>query len=445
MQVNDLISVVNSLLWWPTIVFFVAVACIIMIALNFIQFRYFLEAWRLLLFPRKLKGADKADMTPFQAFLNALSTSLGNGSIGGMATAIFSGGPGAALWIFIYGLLGMSIRYCEVYLSTAFGVKHWANSVVGGPMVYLSKVPGGKFLPYLYALFCFFLALTMGNAMQANTIRLGCVRILGVPNLLVAVILLAFILYVMLGGAKRIVALSDKIVPIKVGVFFLSALIVLCYHYAALIPALILIVKAAFTPQAVFGGALGFSVQQAIRFGIYRTLNASEAGLGTAAVIFGGSGSKEPVRDGIMSMLSTFISSNLVCFSVALMIIASGVWNNGQTSLDLTITAYETVFGAAGGWIVTFLSISFGLGVLVSYAYIARSCWLFLSQGRFVMVCNGIFCLATFWGALARVELIWNITDLINTALLMVNMFGILMLLPTTKRDLKQFETLHSR
>ena len=445
MSINDWILTLNNYSWWPTIIFFVGIACIITLVLNFVQFRYFFTAWKLLLFPGAVKAGNKADMTPFQAFLNALSTSLGNGSIGGMATAVFSGGPGAAVWIFMYGILGMAIRYCEVYLSTAFGVKHWANSTVGGPMVYLSKVPGGKFLPYFYALFCLFLAFTTGNAMQANTIRLGLVRIFGINSLTVAVILLLFMLYVMLGGAKRIIAVSDKIVPIKVGVFFISAVIVLCYHYAAIIPALSLIFKAAFSPQAAFGGAIGYTVQQAIRFGIYRTLNASEAGLGTAAVIFGGSGSTEPAKDGIMSMLSTFISSNLVCFSIALMIVASGVWNNGQNSLDLTISAYETVFGTLGGWIVTFLSVSFGLGVLVSYAYIARSCWLFLTKGKFIHACNILFCTATFLGALARVELIWNMTDLINTALLTVNMFGILMLLPTIKRGLKAYETTNDK
>lgn len=441
MLINDGILTINNFLWgWPLIIFFVGVATIIMFSLNFIQFRYFITAWKLLLLPDGVKSGKKADMTPFQAFLNALSTSLGNGSLGGMATALFSGGPGAALWIFVFGLLGMAIRFCEVFLSTAFGVKHWANSTIGGPMVYLSQVPGRTFLPYLYALFCLFLALTTGNAMQANTIRIGCVRIFGIESLVVALVLLVFMLYVMLGGAKRIIAVSDKIVPLKVGVFFISAIIVLCFHYSTIIPSLILIFRAAFTPQAVFGGAVGYSIQQAIRFGIARTLNASEAGLGTAAVIFGGSASTEPTKDGIMSMLGSFISANLVCFSIALMIIASGVWNNGQTSLDLTISAYETVFGTFGGWVVTFLSISFGLGVLVSYAYIARSCWLFLTQGKFIMAINIIYCLATFLGALAKVDLIWNLTDFINAILLVVNLVGILLLLPVIKIGLKEYE-----
>ncbi len=431
---------INDFLWnWPLIIVFFIAASIITVALKFVQIRYFFRAWKLLLMPDSVKEETQGDMTPFQAFINALSASLGNGSIGGMATAVYSGGPGAAVWMFVFGLFSMAIRYCEVYLSTVFGVQQIAGGMVGGPMVYLSKVPGKKFLPLVYTTFCFAYALITGNAMQANTIQLGFVHIFGIQPIFIASGLLLFMLYVIFGGAKRIVKVSDAIVPVKVGVFFLSAIIILLYHYASVIPALMLILKAGLTPGALAGGAFGYSIQQAIRFGTSRTLNATEAGLGTAAVIFGGSGSTEPAKDGIMSMLGTFISANLVCFSIALMLVASGVWNNGKTSLDLTISAYETVFGAFGGWIVTFLSVSFGLGVLVTYAYIARNCWLFLTNGRFLIVGNLLFCFLTFLGALVKVDLVWNLADIISAFLLIINIFAILCLLPTIKRGLAEY------
>ena len=138
-------------------------------------------------------------------------------------------------------------------------------------------------------------------------------------------------------------------------------------------------------------------------------------------------------------MLSSFISANLVCFSIALMIIASGVWNNGKNSLDLTISAYETVFGHFGGWVVTFLSVSFGLGCLVSYAYIARSCWLFLTGGRYLLFFTFLFCCVTFLGAITRVDLVWNITDVINAFLLTTNICGIAALLPYLRKGLAAY------
>jgi AGCS family alanine or glycine:cation symporter len=371
--------------------------------------------------------------------LNALSASLGNGSIAGMATAVFSGGPGAVFWIFFSGIFGMSIRYCEVFLSTRFGVQRFKTGPIGGPMVYLSRVPGGSVLPYVYAFFCFMLSIASGNMMQANSIRLGCTRIFGVSPLVVAILLFVFMLYVMFGGAKRIVWVSDRIVPVKVGVFFLSALCIFGYHWAAIIPTLIFILKAAFSFKAIAGGIAGYTMQQAMRFAIVRTLNASEIGLGTAGVLFGGSSSTAPEKDGIMGMLSSFISANLVCTMIGFMIVLTGVWTSGLTSLELTISAYETVFGTAGGWIVTFLSMSFGLGVLVTYAYIARSCWLFVTGGRYENIYTGLFCAVTFLGAIATVDLVWNSVDLSVAGLTATNMFGILFLLPVIRQGLANF------
>jgi AGCS family alanine or glycine:cation symporter len=425
-----------DIVWgWPLVIYIGVIGIILTVALGLIQFRYFITAWRSMFKPSA--GSSKADMTPFQAFLNALSASLGNGSIAGMATAVYAGGPGAAFWIFIIGLLNMVLRFAEVFLSLSFKP---TSGLLGGPMVYLQKVPGGKVLPWIYAFFCLLLSFASGNAMQANSMSLGLTRILGLQPLTIACILLMFMMYVMLGGASRIVYISDRIVPVKVGLFFVSSLIVLAYHYQALIPALNLIVTSAFSMSSVAGAAGGIGMQHAMRFGISRVSNASEAGIGTAAILFGATGSKHPVKDGIMSMLGPFISANLVCFSIILMIVASGVWNSGLTSTPLTSAAFETVFGVAGGWIVTFLSITFGLGVLVAYAYIARVCWLFLTKDRWLNVYNLLFCAITFLGAIAKVDLIWNSIDLAVAGLLVINLFACLWLLPVIKKGVTDFK-----
>lgn len=442
MSLYDMILQLNTFIWgWPLIIYVVGVALIATLALSFVQFRYFFRSWKLVFFPgKKAKAKKQVDMTPFQAFLNALSASVGNGSIAGIATAIYAGGPGAAFWIFVLGFLAMALRYAEVYLSSYFATESAVGSSLGGPMIYLRHVPGGKILPYFYALFCFLLALTSGNAMQANSITGGLTWIMPfLPKIGIAVALLAFIIYVMLGGAQRIVYVSDRIVPVKVGLFFITCFTVLLYHYNALIPAFKTILLGAFNPAALGGAALGLSVQHALRYGIARSSNASEAGLGTAGVVYGGTESKEPVNNGIMSMLSAFISANLVCFSIALMIVASGVWDSGLRGIDLTSAAYETVFGTAGGWIVTFLSISFGMGVLVTYAYIARACWIFMTGGKWMSVFTALFCLVTFMGAIVDLEIVWNSIDLVNAGLLMSNLWGILWLMPLIRKGLREY------
>ena len=164
--------------------------------------------------------------------------------------------------------------------------------------------------------------------------------------------------------------------PFKVGVFFISALAVLLYHYQAVPAALYLIVSSALQTKAVFGGGIVFTLQRMIATGFQRGIFVHEAGLGTAAVAFGSTGGKEPVKDSIMSMLGVYIIIHVVCLMVALCLISSGVWNNGETSSAL-LSAYQTVFGQLGAWIITFLVINFGVSVLVSYAYIGRVCWNF--------------------------------------------------------------------
>lgn len=433
--------VVDNVTGWPLIIYVVPVAAICTIACGFVQFRSFFKAWKFTLLPERCdekSSTGKVDMTPLQAFVNALSTNLGNGSIAGVATAVYAGGPGAIFWFVIVGFLIMVLRFAEVFLSAYFGAKVTKKTTIGGPMLYLKQVIGGAKLAYLYAFFTFLFGLISGSAIQTNSIGVSLIKTWGISPWIIAVTVLLFILYVLFGGAARIVKISDTLVPIRVSVFFISAIIILAYHYQNLLPALKIICKSAFTSGAVVSGVAGFAVQQAIRLGMMRAIFATESGLGTAAILFGATGSKQPVRIGIMSMLSSFISI-CVCFLIGLCIVASGVWHSGETSTALTIASYSTVFGHYGGWLVSFLSVTFGIGVLVPYAYITREAWLLLTGGRYVFVFIVLYSLVSFGGVLVRVDAVWAISDLIMAGMLFINLFAILYFLPLMKKELTAF------
>lgn len=434
----DIDKLISFFLGWPMIGFVLAVGVLCSIALNFVQIKNLFSMWRYTLFPDKKTQAADGDMTPVQAFITTLSASLGNGSIAGMATALYAGGPGAALWVVIIGFILMAVRFSEVYLSVFYAGKQSVKGSLGGPMLYLREVVGGARLAFIYGVCAFVFSLIGGNATQTNSIALSLQQTWGIAPMVTAAIMFVFILYVVLGGAKRVAFVSEAIVPIKVVVFFVSSFIVLAYHYAAIIPALRLIVTSAFSPVAVAGGVVGFSVQQAMRFGIARGVFATEAGLGTAAIMFGSTGSTTPVKDAIMSMLSTFISVS-VCLLISVCIVASGVWDSGLNSTALTVASFQTVFGAAGGWVVSFLSVSFGIGVLVAYAYVAREAWLFITGGRFVMVYNILYCMVAFGGAIAPVEKVWTANDLIMAVMLLINLCGLVYLMPVIKKGLAKF------
>jgi AGCS family alanine or glycine:cation symporter len=433
---NSVQQCIELLLGWPLIMYVVATSIICTILLGFVQFRYFLRAWKEIIMPEKAEKSG--DMTPFQAFIGTLSSNLGNGSIAGVATAIFSGGPGAALWMLIFGLILMAVRFAEVYLAIYFGSHSKAKTVLGGPMLYMKSVLGGTLLTPIYAIACFLFSLTSGGALQTNSIALSLNATWNIPAIITAFAVSFFTLYVIYGGAQRIASLSEKIVSVKVVVFFVSTFIILGYHYSNLINALSLIFNSAFQTSSITGGVLGFTIQQAMRFGMSRVIFASESGLGTAAIMFGSTGSTEPVKDGLMGMISTFVST-IVCFIVALCIVVSGVWDSGLNSTALTIASFNTVFGSVGGWIVSFLSVTFGVGVLVAYAYISRVVWLSITGGRYASIFTFLYISSVFFGAIADVPLVWYSAEITCGLMLFLNLFAIVYLIPVIKNGLGRF------
>ena len=441
-----MIQTIQETIWsLPFIIFFVTVGCAITVLLNFIQFRTFFKSWQLVFGKKEVENKDKQaekgnDMSSFQAFLNTLSVSIGNGCLSGTAVALFAGGPGVAFWMFLIGFLCMAIRFAEVFLGISFAAQNKDKTKLGGPFLYIEKLPLGGILTYFYALACFFFSLTGGNAMQCNTISSSFNKMLpteyrvygdiSLIKILLACILTSFSMYILLGGTRRIVKAIEKIVPIKVGLFFVTIIIVLAYYYAELPGAIRLIVTAAFTPEAVTGTAIGLTLQKIFYNAAYTTINASEAGLGTASVLYGNTGSEKPVDDATASMLSTFISNNIAMTMVALALVASGAWLSGETGTPMAIEAYQSVFGYYGGWILTLLTLPFGIGVIVPYCYIARQCWIYLTGGRGLFVFTIVFAAASFIGALANISAVWTLISIGIAGLLFVNLLAILFFVP---------------
>jgi alanine or glycine:cation symporter, AGCS family len=425
----------NYAVGWPLMLYVITISIIYTIALRGIQFRYLFVALQSAVFPSTKSKPQEGDVTPFQAFINTINSNLGNGSIAGMGNAIYLGGPGAALWVVIFGFILMVIRFAEVYISTIYDIETTEKTAFGGPMLYLKEVPGRAYLPYAYAAACLMYGLVGGNATQTNSIAVSLDTTWGIAPVVSGTIILIFVLYILFGGAQRIVKISLSIVPVKVVVFVISSLAVLLFHYNSLFPALSLIVKSAFGLQAFAAGVAGFSLQHIIAAGMSRSISATESGLGSAAILFGSTGNKDAIQNGFMGMTSTLIST-IVSFIVALCIVASGVWSNGLDSTALTITAFDTVFGIYGGWIVSFLSVSFGFGVLISYAYIARSAWLFLTKDRFSYLFIALYSACAFGGAVVAIELVWSLCNIAIAATLFINLYGLLMLLPKIKTNL---------
>lgn len=433
MQLMNNIAVIATGL--PLMIYVIAISLIYTIALHGIQFKYFFTALKTAVYPSPKEAQQAGEISPFNAFINTVNANLGNGIIAGVATAIYAGGPGAALWLVIFGFVLMAIRFGEVYLGTLYGLKSTERVILGGPMLYLKDVPGGKYLPFLYAFFCVFYGLIGGNIIQANSIAVSLSATWGITPLISGIVLVGFVVYILFGGAQRIIKISVSIVPIKVIVFVISTITILLFHYKSLFSALYLIISSGLGLQAFGGGVLGFSLQQMISAGMSRSIFSTESGIGSAAIMFGATGNNDAIQNGFMGMVSTFVSTCLG-FVFALCIVVSGVWSSGLNSTALTVASFDTVFGFYGGWIVSFLSMSFGLGVLVSYAYVVRSSWLFVTNNRFENVFTVAYSLGVLAGSVAAIDVVWDLAGIILAIMLLINLYGMLMLLPKIRREL---------
>ena len=426
----------------PSLLCIFGISIYITLQLRFVQLRYFLKSISFITSKPDSKNVSNG-LTPTQAFFNTLGTNIGNGSLAGMSVAMSSGGPGAVVWLLILATLSMPLRFAEVCLGTYFIDKLKINNVNGGPMAYMSLLPGGAIWSYVFCFLILCIMLINGNLTQCNTVGLTVFKSLNINEYLTAFFVLAFITYIFLGGAHRVIKVVNILVPFKVGIFLLTLIIILIYHYKAIPHSLYLMLSSAINPQALFGGSLGFAFQKVVSVGFQQEVFASEAGMGTAAVAFGEAKGKSSVENGILAMLGVFINIHVVCFLVALCLVASGVWNNGLTSSALAITAYETVFGKLGSFIILFLVINLAISVVVASIYGGKQCWNFLFSGKYSYLFPIVYSSMSFLGTCIDVTLTWRLSSLICALALTVNLLGLLWSLNIIKKELKEYRIKH--
>ena len=434
-------EIAENLWGFPVLIGMLGDSAFVTVYLNFVQISYFKDAVRSVFSPSASSQSPKSEsLTSLQAFINTLGGNIGNGALAGIPAAIAMGGPGAIFWLLLMATFAGALRFAEVYLGISVIGKHRLGSARGGPIVYLSLLPGGYYLSYAFGILCLTYAFTSGSLVQCNAVGLAVKKAWGIPTMWTALVTLIFVLYVLFGGSQRIVQVLDKIVPLKVFLLLISVAVVLTYHYAMIPHALYLICASAFTGKALLGGGIGYSVQRAMTVGFQRGIFAHEAGLGTAAVAYGNTSGTHPAKDAIMSTLGVFITVHVICFLVAMCVLVTGVWQNGESSSALIISAYQTVFGRFAGIIITFLTINFGASVLISYAYIGRQCWEFLTNKRYILLFSLLYALGASLGTMMDVSLALNLSDIVNAALFVVNMLGVLWFLPVIKKGLLAYK-----
>lgn len=384
--------------------------------------------------------SDPGEVSHFQALSTALSATVGLGNIAGVAIAVSLGGPGATFWMIVAGFLGMTSKLVECTLAVMYREVRNDGKIMGGPMEYLYRglkelgLPRiGRLLSVLFCIMCIGGSLGGGNAFQVsqslNAVK-GSVPLLNDFPWIYGLIMSSLVGIVIIGGIKRIAKVTEKVIPFMCGLYVLTAMGVILYHYSEIPTTIMLITKGAFTPEAGYGGFMGVLIT-----GFRRAAFSNEAGVGSAAIAHSAARTKIPIREGFVSMLEPFIDTVVICTMTALVIVITGSYNSpaladlvtSNQGAALTAAAFGTVIS----WFPHVLSVSvalFAFSTMISWSYYGERCWAYLFGDRFSLAFRGLFLVATFLGSIASTINVLQFSDLMILAMAFPNLIGLYML-----------------
>jgi AGCS family alanine or glycine:cation symporter len=438
-MLKDILGSIDSFMWGPvTIVLLVGTGIFITLLVKVIQVRRFVYAWKII--SGKFDNPeDKGEITHFQALSAALSATIGTGNIAGVGTAVALGGPGAIFWMWVTAVFGMGLKYAECLLSLNFRVIHEDGTVGAGPMYYLEKGLGQKWLGVLFALFATIASFGIGNMVQANSVAEPVLTYFGIPKIVTGLVIGGLVFAVIVGGIKRIGQVASRLVPFMAIFYVLGALIVVFTQIEGVPAAFGLIFHDAFTGTAATGGFAGAAVAQAIRFGVARGVFSNEAGLGSAPIAHGAAQTEEPVREGLVAMLGPFIDTIVICTMTGLVIILTGAYTEGLTGADLTAKGFNIGLPGPGGYIVAIGIIFFAFSTAISWSYYGDRCVDYLFGQKMVTPYRILYCILLPVGAVVQLELVWTLSDIGNALMAWPNLIGLIFLSPFILKKTKEY------
>ena len=314
-------SYFGSAAWFPLLL--LSIGIFFTVFLGVPQFKYFLQGWKILFSSGK---GNAGQTSPFQALSTALSGTVGTGNIGGVAMAIFIGGPAALFWMWITAFLGMTTKFVEVSLSHAYREKNNSGEVSGGPMLYMEKGLNMKWLGVIFAFSLLISTFGSGNMPQIDNISSTIESSFGLDPLVTSIVMSFLVALVIIGGIERISSIAASVVPLMAFIYLIGGLSVLIFNYENIIPSFQIIIFDVFEGTSVVGGFLGASFSLAFTYGVARGLYSNEAGQGSAPIAHATSRTKHSVEEGFVSILEPFIDTIIICTLTGLVILSSGVW-----------------------------------------------------------------------------------------------------------------------
>ena len=463
--INDLLVQIDNLVWGvPLMVLIMAGGILLTLRLGLLQIRKLPLALKWMV---KNEEGGEGEISSFSALCTALSATIGTGNIVGVATAVGAGGPGALFWMIVAAFFGMATKFAEGLLAVKYRVVAKDGHSLGGPFYYIEQGMGKKW-KWLAKIFAFFGVCVglfgIGTFSQVNGISSAvhgffdsanahCVNLpfLGEYSwsVVISSLVLAFcVASVLIGGIKRIASVSQVIVPFMAIIYFLFAGILIVTNITAVPSAIAIIVEAAFSPRAITGGVVG-SMFVAMQKGVARGIFSNEAGLGSAPIAAAAAQTKEPVRQGLVSMTGTFIDTIVICTLTGLSIVLTGAWQvKGLEGVGVTTYAFQKGLPfppEVSAFVLMLCLVFFAFTTILGWDYYSERCLEYLSGGnmKHVKIFRWIYILAVFIGPYMTVSAVWTIADIFNGLMAIPNMIAIFALSGVVAKETRDFFKRH--
>ena len=427
---EQIIDQINGFVWGPVMLtLLLGTGIFLTIGLKGMTISHIPYAFKQLFKGRQ--GSGDGEISPFNALMTSLSSTIGMGNIAGVATAIGLGGPGALFWMWCAAFVGMATKYAEAVLAVNYRETDEAGRKVGGPMYYIKNGLGDKWkwLGGAFALFGSLAGFGLANTVQSNAVSQVLETNFNVPTVVSGMVMAVLVGGVLLGGIKRIASVAGKLVPFMATLYMTATFIILVMNAPAIPAAIILVVDSAFNGAAATGGFAGATLMLALRMGIARGIFSNEAGLGSAPIAHAAAETNSPVRQGTIAMLGTFIDTLVICTMTGLVLIVTGVWSGEPQGAAMTLAAFTGAL-PYGDIILSLCVALFAFTTMLGWSYYGERCAEFLLGTRVITPFRVLWVIGIFVGTQMSLELVWKMTDALNGLMAIPNLIALLLLSP---------------
>jgi alanine or glycine:cation symporter, AGCS family len=443
------INAINGVVWGPMmLVLILGVGLFLQLGLKLAPILKLGTGFRLMWQGRSAADSDvkEGDITPFQALMTAMSATVGTGNIAGVATAVFLGGPGALFWMWCTALVGMATKFAEAVLAVKYREVDEKGNHVGGPMYYIKNGLGPKWawMGTLFAIFGAMAGFGIGNTVQSNSVAHVLESTFSVPLWASGLVMMVLTGAVLLGGIKRIGSVAEALVPLMAIGYLLAGLVVLAINAAELPHALELVISHAFTGTAAEGGFAGAAVWAAIRYGVARGVFSNEAGLGSAPIAHAASQTRDPVRQGLIAMLGTFLDTIIICSITGLAIVSSGLWTSGISGAALTSAAFSAALPGVGDYIVAIALAVFAFTTILGWSVYGERCTEYLFGVKAIVPFRILWIISVPLGAVVSLDFVWLLADTLNALMAIPNLIALALLSPVVFKLANEYFKAHS-